>query len=160
MNGIKLLKTRRSIRKFTDQNIEMNKLEKMIETARYAPTTNNIQPWELIVVTDNDKLKTLEKYIDQDKKFPACVVVCSQNVKHHLEDGSNVSTYITLAARELGLGTCWIGSYNKPYLPKVKKLLKVPQKYKIISIITVGYPDENPQPNKKELAEVIHWEQF
>ncbi|MFO7815078.1 MAG: nitroreductase family protein [Halanaerobiales bacterium] len=160
MKGIKLLKTRRAIREFEEKDVEKDKLEKIVETARYAPTANNVQPWQFVVVTDNDKIETLENYIDQGKKFPASIAVFSEDVKHHLEDGSNVSTYIMLAAKELGLGTCWIGSYAKPYAPHVKELLGVPEHYKLISIITVGYPDENPQPDKKELDEVIHWENF
>lgn len=160
MEAIKLLKTRRSIREFDQKKVEKDKLEKIIETARYAPTANNVQPWHLVVVTEENKIQKLEEYIDQDKEFPACIAVYSDNVDHHLEDGSNVSTYILLAAKELGLGSCWIGSYGKPYTPKVSKLLDVPEKYKLISLITVGYPAENPKPEKKELDEVIHWETY
>ena len=162
MKGIKLLKSRRAIREFKEQEVEKDKLEKIVETARYAPTANNVQPWQFVVVTENDKIETLEEYIDQGKEFPACIAVFSEDVNHHLEDGSNVSTYIMLAAKELGLGTCWIGSYTegKPHASKVRELLGVPEQYKLISIITVGYPDENPQPDKKELDEVIHWETF
>ncbi|MDZ7672238.1 MAG: nitroreductase family protein [Halanaerobiales bacterium] len=160
MEGIKLLKSRRSIRELKDQEVEKDKLEKVVETARYAPTANNVQPWQFVVVTEDDKIKRLEELTDQDKKFPAAIAVFSEDVKHHLEDGSNVTTYILLAAKELGLGTCWIGSYGKPYTSEVKDMLDVPQEYKLISIVTVGYPDENPHPNKKELDEVIHWEKY
>ncbi|MCF8008723.1 MAG: nitroreductase family protein [Halanaerobiales bacterium] len=160
METIKLLKTRRSIRKFEQKKVEKDKLEKIVETARYAPTANNVQPWHLVVITEENKIQKLEEYIDQDKKFPACIAVFSDDVDHHLEDGSNVSTYILLTAKELGLGSCWIGSYGKPYTSKVGKLLDMPEKYKLISIITVGYPAENPHPEKKELDEVIHWETY
>jgi len=160
LEGIKLLKTRRSIREFTDKKIEKDKLEKIVETARYAPTANNVQPWQFVVVTDEDKIKKLEDYIDQGKEFPACIAVFTEDVKHHLEDGSNATTYIMLAAKELGLGTCWIGSYGKPYTSDVKKLLNVPEKYKLVSMVTIGYPAENPHPDKKELDAVISWEEF
>lgn len=160
MEGIKLLKSRRSIRELKDQEVEKDKLEKIVETARYAPTANNVQPWQFVVITEDEKIKRLEELTDQDKKFPAAIAVFSEDVKHHLEDGSNATTYILLAAKELGLGTCWIGSYGKPYTSEVKEMLDVPQDYKLISIVTVGYPDENPQPNKKELDEVIHWEKY
>lgn len=160
MEGIKLLKTRRSIREFKDQAVEKDKLEKMVETARYAPTANNVQPWQFVVVTEDDKITTLENYIDQGKEFPACIAVFAEDTDHHLEDGSNATTYLMLAARELGLGTCWIGSYGKPYTSDVKELLNVPENYKLISMVTVGYPDENPHPDKKELDEVINWEEF
>jgi nitroreductase len=160
LEGIKLLKTRRSIREFKDQAVEKDKLEKMVETARYAPTANNVQPWQFVVVTEDDKITTLENYIDQGKEFPACIAVFAEDADHHLEDGSNATTYLMLAARELGLGTCWIGSYGKPYTSDVKDLLNVPKNYKLISMVTVGYPDENPHPDKKELDEVINWEEF
>lgn len=160
MEGIKLLKTRRSIREFKDQAVEKDKLEKMVETARYAPTANNVQPWQFVVVTEDDKITTLENYIDQGKEFPACIAVFAEDTDHHLEDGSNATTYLMLAARELGLGTCWIGSYGKPYTSDVKELLNVPENYRLISMVTVGYPDENPHPDKKELDEVINWEEF
>ncbi len=160
MEGIKLLKTRRSIREFKDQAVEKDKLEKMVETARYAPTANNVQPWQFVVVTEDDKITTLENHIDQGKEFPACIAVFAEDTDHHLEDGANATTYLMLAARELGLGTCWIGSYGKPYTSDVKNLLNVPENYKLISMVTVGYPDENPHPDKKELDEVINWEEF
>lgn len=160
MEGIKLLKSRRSIRELKDQEVEKDKLEKIVETARYAPTANNVQPWQFVVITEDETIKRLEELTDQDKKFPAAIAVFSEDVKHHLEDGSNATTYILLAAKELGLGTCWIGSYGKPYTSEVKEILDVPQNYKLISIVTVGYPDENPHPNKKELDEVIHWEKY
>jgi len=160
LEGIKLLKSRRSIRELKDQEVEKDKLEKIVETARYAPTANNVQPWHFVVVTENDKIKRLEELTEQDKKFPAAIAVFSEDVKHHLEDGSNATTYILLAAKELGLGTCWIGSYGKPYTSEVKTMLDIPKDYKLISIVTVGYPDENPHPNKKELDDVIHWENY
>lgn len=160
MEGIKLLKSRRSVRDFKEQKVEKEKLEKIVETARYAPTANNVQPWQFVIVTDEDKIERLENYIDQDKKFPACIAVFAKDVKHHLEDGANTTTYILLAAKELGLGTCWIGSYGKPYSSAVKELLNVPENYKLISMVTVGYPDENPHPDKKELDDVINWENF
>ena len=160
MEGIKLLKSRRSIREFKEQKVEKEKLEKIVETARYAPTANNVQPWQFIIVTDENKIETLEKYIGQGKEFPACIAVFTKDVKHHLEDGSNATTYILLAAEELKLGTCWIGSYGKPYSSEIKELLNVPENYKLISMVTVGYPDENPHPDKKELDDVINWENF
>lgn len=160
MEGIKLLKTRRSIRKFKNKKVKKDKLEKIVETARYAPTANNVQPWQFVVVTDEEKIKVLEDIIDQDKNFPALIAVFAKDVKHHLKDGANVTTYLLLTARQLGLGTCWIGSYKKPYSSEVKELLDVPEKYKLISMVTIGYPDESPQPNKKDLDELIYWESF
>ncbi len=160
MNLINLLKERRSIRKFTDKKVDKSSLEKMVEVARYAPTANNVQPWDFIVVTDKNKLNKITNLIDQGKDFPACIVVFTDKVKHALEDGANASTYLLLAAKALGLGTCWIAGYNKPFANELKSTLAVPEDKILISIISIGHPNENPKPEKKELETTIHWENY
>lgn len=160
MEAIEILKTRRSIREFTDRPVEKEKLEKMVDIARYAPTANNVQPWDFVAITEEEKIKKLEEWTDQGKVFPACIVVFVDDVKHQEKDAACASTYLLLAAKALGLGTCWINGYGKEYEEDVKKLLKAPDRKKLFSIITVGYPAEDPAPEKKSLDEILHWESF
>jgi len=139
-------------------------LKKLIDAARYAPSARNIQPWEFVVVTDGKKLKKIAEITDYGKFIAdaaACVVVlCDSNEKYFLEDGCNASMNILLAAKNYGIGSCWVAGHKKEYVGKIKKLLGVPEKYEVISLLALGYPAENPKPKKRSLNDVLHWEKF
>ncbi|OGX54092.1 MAG: hypothetical protein A2460_09100 [Omnitrophica WOR_2 bacterium RIFOXYC2_FULL_43_9] len=83
------------------------------------------------------------------------------NSKYYLEDGSAATENILIQASDLGIGSCWVAGDKKPYCDKVKQLLKVTDKYKLISIIALGYPQQSPGPiEKRAIKDVVHWEAF
>ena len=85
----------------------------------------------------------------------------AKNTKYYLEDGAAATENILLAATELGLGSCWVAGDKKSYADKVLSFLGVPGGYKLISLIAIGYPEGNlPNPAKRPLSEVLHWERF
>jgi len=164
MDAIEVLKNRRSIRKYLDKPVSKKDVETLIDCGRLAATARNVQPCEFVVVAN---LKTRKKIaaITEFGKFiadsPVCVCVFSQDTKYYLEDGSAATENILLAARALGLGSCWVAGDKKPYTGDIAKLLGVPSGFKLVSLIAVGYTGELDQKcTKRPLGEVLHWEKF
>ena len=165
MDAIETLKTRRTIRRYLSKPVEQEKLETLIDCARLAPSAINIQPWEFIILTDSEKRKAVAEITDYGKFIkdsPAAIVVLCKNVKYFLEDGCAATMNILHAAHALGLGACWIAGDKKPYAGRILEIVNAPHDYRLVSLISLGYPDvPPPKPqNKRPLSEVIHWESF
>lgn len=165
-NFLKLLKTRRSVRVFQNKNIPKEQFEEIIDAARFAPTARNVQPWEFVVITDRKKLTQLAA-LGQNCRFmeqaAACIAVFSVDTHYFLEDGCAATCNILLAASALGIGSCWVAGDKKPYCQQVNTLLNAPSGMKLISLIALGYPqDENAFKivEKRGLQELLHWEKF
>jgi len=163
---LKLLKIRRSIRGFQNKDIPQEQLEKIVDTARFAPSARNVQPWEFVVVTDKNKIAELAN-LGQNAGFmaqaPACIAVFCADTRYFLEDGSAATCNILLSATALGIGSCWIAGDKKPYCLQVNALLNAPSGMKLISLIALGYPQEENTfkiAEKRALQELLHWEKF
>lgn len=168
MSGVfEIIKKRRSIRRFKNIPVEDHKIIKLIEAASLAPSATNRQPWRFIAVKDNPLLnkitdKTLGVINRWAKTAPLLIICCSvrkniithflgeiiSKVKYHIIDTAIASEHIVLTAEELGLSSCWIGWFNEK---KIKKILNIPEVWKIISILAIGYRDETyiPKPQKR-----------
>ncbi len=164
MDAFSVFKSRRSIRKYSERKIADNDLEKIIEIARLAPTARNIQPWEFIVVRDKISLKRLSELVSPNGSMlsgaSACLIVVCRDTKYFLEDGCAATVSAIYAACALGIGSCWIAGDKKDYCDQVKNFLKIPTEYKLISLISLGYPKETPDPQKRKINELLHWEKF
>lgn len=164
MDALECIKTRRCIRDYRDKKIEKEILKEIIDAARLAPTARNIQPWHFVVVTEKETLRKIAELTDYGKFIAdavACIIVCCEDTKYYLEDGCNASENILLAAKSFGIGSCWVAGDKKDYCKNVKKLLEIPNGYKVISLLSLGYPISEVQPpDKKELDDVLHWEKF
>ena len=157
-----LVQKRRSIRKFLKKQIEKEKVDVLIEAALRSPSSMSRNPWEFIVVTEPNTLDKLSRSKPHGATFlknaPLGVVVCADPVKCDvwIEDCSIASIFIHLAAESVGLGSCWIQIRERPYDDAksagdyVSEILKIPDNFKVESIVAVGYPDENKPPHKKE----------
>jgi nitroreductase len=164
MDAIECLKTRRSVRNFSDKEIPEDAINEIIDAGRLAPTANNLQPWEFVVVTDKPVKKKIADITDGGKfiaEAPLCFFVISKDIKHYLEDGSAATQNIMLSAWARGIGTCWVAGDKKPYAGKILEILGVPAGYKLVSMIAAGYPKSMPGAvNKRGLGEVMHKEKF
>lgn len=164
MDAIEALKTRRSIRVYEEKPVPRQIIEEIIDAARLAPTSNNVQPWEFIVVTDGGMRRKIADLTDYGKfiaQAGACVVVFAKGVKRYMEDGSAATENILLAAHALGLGACWVAGHKKAYAEQVSDLLGVPEELKLVALVSVGYPAEKAAPHgKRDLSQVLHWETF
>ena len=89
------------------------------------------------------------------------VIRYSQNTKYYIEDCSAATQNMLLAIEAMGLGGCWVAGDKKDYIEKVRKIFNVPEGYKLVSMISVGYPKKLQGPkNKKDLKKVLHWEKW
>lgn len=164
MEFFQAVKNRISVREYSDKPVEKEKLEKIIEAARLAPTARAIEPWEFIVIMDRKKIKELAGITDHGKFMSAAsaaIAVFCKETKYYLEDGSAATENILLAAADLELGACWIAGDKKAYCPLIASALGVPEGYRLISLISLGYPKAAVKPHQKRtLKEVLHWEKF
>ena len=163
MQPIELLKTRRSIRAYTPQAVPREIIEDIIDCGRLAPTARNEQPWEFVVVTDKALRSRIAQAADYGRfiaEAPVCVAVLSRQTKYYLEDGSAATLNILLAAHAHGLGACWVAGDKKPYAARVVQMVGAPEDYRLISLVSIGYPAEKPETRKRPLREMLHWERF
>ncbi len=170
MDVYECIKSRRSVRSYLDKDVEEEKLNRILDSARRAPSANNKQNWKFIVVTDPDLRKRLcvaAKNQGFVAEAPVVIAACATKTDHimtcghpsHLVDLAIAIDHMTLAARELGLGTCWIGAFQQD---EVKKILGIPQGVEVIELLPVGYPakwpDPKPRKKLKEIVSVNGWE--
>jgi len=163
VDAIEAIKNRRSIRKYSNKEISQDILKDIVDCARLAPSANNIQPCEFVVITNKIKLREISEITDYGKFIEnavACIIVACKEAKYYLEDGCAATENILVAAKAYDIGSCWVAGDKKPYAGEILKLLEFPQGYKLVSIIPLGYPNEAPKPMKRYLNEVLHLEKF
>lgn len=155
--GDELLKTRRSVRDYKQENIPDKILEKVFENSRFSPTSRNSQSYYFKIIREKELIKKLSEVRGESSapigRAPVAVAVCSDPdlSRRHIQDGCIAAYHFMLSAWFVGLGTCWIGGMDRE---KVKKLLKIPSNHYIATITPLGYPAEIPfsPPGKKELS--------
>lgn len=164
MDTFEAFKNRISVREYSDRPVEKEKLEKMVDAGRLAPTARGEQPWEFVVVTKKEKVKELADITDHGKFMSgaaASIVIFCKDTKYYLEDGCAATENVLLAATALGVASCWIAGDKKEYGIRIAKALNVPESFKLISVLSLGYPKVRPEPhNKRPLSELIHREEF
>ncbi|WP_243685197.1 nitroreductase family protein [Methanosarcina barkeri] len=153
MGVFDIIKDRRSIRTYKDERIPKDKLEKLLEAARLAPSAANRQNWKFIVVENEEVKKQLvaacnnQPFVGTASSIIAGIGDPSQ--KWHQVDLAIALEHIVLEAVELGLGTCWIALSTKT---KSKKLLKIPQDKKSCSFTDRGNPSRIARCQAKEIS--------
>lgn len=161
---IKVLKERRSIRKYLPKPIPKDVLEDIIDCGRLAPSAKNLQPWLFVVSTKQDtkeKISQLATYGKFIADAAACVsVFCERDNEFKAEDGSAATENIIIAAKAYDIASCWVAGYKRPYSEDIRKALNVPEKYELISLIPMGYSDDTANRSKKPLDEVLRWEKY
>lgn len=166
MDHLEMLKTRRSVREYSDEEISKGLLERIVDAGRFAPTARNVQPWEFIVITEVPTLKKLGELAENGRflaQAKACIAVFCAETKYYLEDGCAATCNILLAAAGLGIGSCWVAGDKKDYCAEVAKLLNVPHRHKLVSLVALGYSKSKAGfhfAEKRGLKELIHWEKF
>ena len=145
MEVFEAIEKRKSVRSYQPNPVPNEKLTKVLEAARLAPSAGNIQPWRFIVVLDPQKRKTIAKecryghFLDES---PVIIVGCGDqkaSPRWHAIDTCIAMENIVLAATGEGLGTCWIGYFNEK---TIRETLKIPSRLKIVALLALGYPRE------------------
>lgn len=169
MDIYEAIEKRRSVRSYKNKEINDAVLNKILEAARLAPSAHNAQEYKLIIVKDGQKKQQLAKAGSYQKfisQAPIIIVGVALNPK--LDPDSESPFYainlaiafdhITLVAAAEGLGTCWIGAFNQE---EVKKILDIPEKYKVVALMPIGFPDDKPKSkSRKSLKDLVCYEKF
>jgi len=154
------IKARRSIRKFKRKEIPPELLDHMLEMARIAPSGANRQPWEMVVITDRQRLKDLVP-ICKDQSFVGdcsafLVGIDDPQQKWAKVDLTIALDHLTLAAVDEGLGTCWIGAFDQA---RMAGFIGLPADRTITVCLALGYPDETPAARGRKKAEdLFFWD--
>ncbi|MFN4224313.1 MAG: nitroreductase family protein [Fervidobacterium nodosum] len=172
MDILEIIQKRRSIRLFKDTPVPEDMLENIARYALLAPSGRNSKPVELVIVRDKDTIKKIMKAREGAFSFlntaPACIVVTArEDSSTWMSDASIVATYIQLLAVNFGLGSCWGHAHDRYHNnlsveSEIKKILNIPEGYRVLCVIGIGYPNEEKQPHSLDEVEMekIHKEKW
>ena len=166
MDVLEAIRNRRSIRKYKDTKVEDDKVSAILEAGQWAPSASNKQPWHFIVVRDKDmreKLADAHTYGRFMKESPVVIVVLGESARHpryYLADPHNAVQNMLLAAYAQGLSTCWMGVRDTEIEPAFRKLLNVPDGFRVVCSISVGYGNQERTSNRRPLDEIVSWGTF
>jgi nitroreductase len=158
MTVTQAIATRKSVRSFEDRPVEPEVLQALMEQVRLAPSARNSQEWRFVLVTDPELRKNLADAAGGQRfvgEAPVIVVACAETDRRlmscghpaFLIDVAIAVDHLTLAAVEMGLGTCWIGAFDPQ---KVREVLGIPPEIEVVQILPLGYPkDPSPQPKRR-----------
>ncbi len=172
MNFDKVVKDRRSVRRYKDTKVSMEKLNKILDSARFAPSAGNLQNWRFVVIENEKKKKELAKAAYGQnfvEHAPIVIVVCNEPeevVRFYGKRGKFYATqncaavveHILLKATDLGLGSCWVGAFDED---EVVNILKITDDIKPEAIITIGYSEEDYEmPTRYDLNNLVYFEEY
>ncbi|MDD4889053.1 MAG: nitroreductase family protein [Phycisphaerae bacterium] len=169
MDFLELVKSRYSVRAYKDRPVEPDKLERVLEAARLAPSGSNRQPWKFVVVRDPEVRRKLvpacsdQVFVGQAPVVIAGVGLVPDRVMRCGVPGDPIDLaialeHIALAAAAEGLGTCWIGAF---YQEQVREVLGIPESAKVVELMTLGYPADTLRPKtRKPMSEVVCYDRW
>jgi nitroreductase len=170
MDVLDAIKTRKSVRKYLNKTVEKKKLTAILKAGRLAPSASNRQEWRFIVVSDREKKRKLAEAANQQTfvgEAPVVIAACAETNGHVMTCGQAcypidvaiALDHMTLAAAELGLGTCWIGAFDEN---RVKQILNIPAEIRVVTLMPLGYPSDSSMANKKRLPfkEIVRYEHW
>jgi nitroreductase len=169
MSVIEAIRMRRSVRRYENKPVEDDKLLRILEAARRAPSASNRQEWRFIIVQNEQSRKALAQAARNQTfvgEAPVVIVACAEGVNHIMSCGlpcfsidvAIALEHIALQATEEGLGTCWIGAFDAD---AVKQLLGIPAEVQVVELMPLGYPaDEATPKQRKSLAEIAMRERW
>lgn len=169
MDVISAIQGRRSIRQYSPQPIDNEKVNKVLEAARLAPSAGNRQSWKFVVVKDYQTRRQLAEAAGGQSSLaqaPIVIVACGTETEgvmlcgqyRYTVDLSIATAFMILEAHEQGLGTCWLGSFDEK---RVREILEIPDPVRIVAMTPLGVPAERPDPkSRKELADIVSYERY
>ena len=168
MDVYEAVRTRKSVRSYHDRPVEPDKLARVLEAARLAPSARNDQEWRFVVVTDSGLRRRLATEASTQgfmAEAPVIIAACAETDGRVMRCGQQAYPidlaiavdHLTLAAVAEGLGTCWIGSFDPG---KVRQLLGIPEQVQVVELLLLGYPSD-PAPTPKSrlpLEQIVRYE--
>lgn len=170
MDVFEILMKRRSVRRYKALKVENDVMELLFKAAMCAPSSANTQPWELIAVNEEPYMSELRAGLYFGPyNAPAAIVVCgNMELTSHgpykdvwVQDCSAATENILIAAAGMGLGAVWIGAYpNKNAVEHIKKALFIPDHVIPLSVIYIGYPNEEKEPRTQYNPKRVYWQLY
>jgi nitroreductase len=167
MDIYEAIRTRKSVRSFLDRPVEREKLQRILEAARLAPSACNNQEWRFVVVTDRERRKMLAAAAGQGfvGQAPVVLACCAETdgrlmpcgLQRFPIDVAIAIDHLTLAAAAKGLGTCWIGAFDPD---RVREALGIPRSIQVVELLPLGYPAD-PRAIEKDrlpLDRIVRYE--
>jgi nitroreductase len=166
MDFSSLIKKRYSVRAYRPDPVEKEMLEGVLEAARLAPTASNRQPFRIIVAQTEGRQDEMRRMYDRDWFVEAPIIICVCGVKSEAwvsRGGMNyvyvdvaiVMDHIILAATDLGLGTCWVGAFDKDVAVEVFGL---PDDLEPVVMTPLGYAADQPEPKERRpLSDLVSY---
>ena len=167
MEFSELVQNRYSVRAYKDDPVEEDKLQRILEAAKLAPTAANRQSFQLIIIHTEGKEAQLQKVYPKSWFVQAPLVICAcglpggnwvrSDEKNYSDvDVAIMMDHLILAAANEGLGTCWIGAFNPD---EARKFLGLPDDAEPVAFTPLGYPADQPRPKRrKDLNDLIRYE--
>ena len=163
----KVIKERFSTRKFTNQKVEKEKLDKILEAARIAPTARNLQNFKVYVVESKEGLEKIDKATGCRFNAQTVLIIADdkENGYWHGDhsfidiDASIITTHLMLAATNVGVNNIWIGNFE----PKViNEEFNLPKGYVAVSLLPIGYKTDDFEPSplhstRKSIEEIVEY---
>ncbi|HUV59336.1 MAG TPA: nitroreductase family protein [Desulfatiglandales bacterium] len=176
---MEIIKGRRSIRRYQDQEIPEEDLNQVLEAIRWSPSWANTQCWEVIVIKDSVIKQKLQEILSAGNaatkaigEAPVVITLCGKLERAGYEKGQSTTKFgdwfmfdlgiatqnLCLAAHNLNLGTVIVGLFDHD---KAKDILKVPEGYEVVALVPLGYPaKEVSAPPRKQIGEFVHYDTF
>jgi len=166
MDVLEAMKQRKSVRRFQPTPLSAEQVQKIFNSVRMAPSVDNLQPWRFIIVNDEDTKRQLAAASGSQKwiaEAPLVVVACglldeAQGMiggfmSSYPVDVALAMAYLTLAAHNEGLGTCWVNSFNEE---KVRSAVQASEDVKVIALTPLGVPNGDPESSgRKHVNEIV-----
>lgn len=170
MQTMDAIHTRKSIREFTSQAVPNELIQKLLAAAMQAPSAGNQQPWHFIIVTERNQLDALADALPFGKmihRATISIIVCADlNLEKYdgfwVQDCSNATMNLLLAAHDYGLGAVWVGVYPlEDRVAGLKQLLALPPTVIPLSVVPLGYPTSTHEPAEQRYNEAkLHYNRW
>ena len=161
--------SRRSIRKYTDEPVNDDVVERLLRAAMAAPSAGNQQPWEFIVIRDRDVLAAIpgvHPYSSMVPKAQLAILICGDRGKERWpqyweQDCSAATENLLIAAAQLGLGAVWLGVHPlEERVDGMRALLGTPRAITPFSLVPVGWPAEEKAPSDRYEPDRVHHDRW
>jgi nitroreductase len=173
MDFYDVVKTRRSVRSYSSEPVGEEVIKRVLESARTAPSANNVQPWRYIVIKNKERINRIASLASGQMFIAGAPVVIALCGEKYLDRGSWISDnmylidttismdHLILAARNEGLGTCWIGAFDRK---GVEKFLNLPKGIHPIMLTPLGYPKTktafSDRTYRREIDQICFLEEY
>lgn len=166
MDVYECIRSRRTVRDYKPDPIPPEALYKILQAARWAPSSSNTQKWHFIVVQDRDMLTSLGNIAAQGAfiaQAPLAIAVAMDDASRPQLDAGRALQQMELMAWSQGIGMCFVGVRDPEQQRAVKELLNVPEAMELVTVLPFGYRDEGVKRQgtpRVPMEEIVHWERF